>query len=222
MYTARIQASLKEVTERIAAAERARGPGGPVKIVAVSKRHPASAIRAAYEAGIRDFGENYAQEFCEKAEELRDLTDIRWHFIGHLQSNKVRKVIVHASYIHSVDSEKLLREIAKHQADRSPRLFIEVNAGGEAQKSGVDVASASALIAQAKELLPLQVGGLMTMPPLDGSRAREAFAATAELAKAHGLQDLSMGTTGDLELAIAAGATWVRIGTALFGERPQR
>jgi PLP dependent protein len=222
MYTTRIQASLKEVTERIAAAERARGPGSTVKIVAVSKRHPASAIRAAYEAGVRDFGENYAQEFCAKAEELRDLTDIRWHFIGHLQSNKVRRVLMHASYIHSVDSEKLLREIGKHQADRLPRLFIEVNAGGEAQKSGVDVASASALIGQAKELLPLQVCGLMTMPPLDGSRASEAFAATAELAKKHGLQDLSMGTTGDLELAIAAGATWVRIGTALFGERPSR
>jgi hypothetical protein len=221
---------LAEVRERIARAAQAAGRDvATVHLIAVSKTKPAAAIREAYALGQRDFGENYAQELTQKAEELSDLVDLRWHFIGHLQSNKARVVARVARMIHTVDGPSLARELGKRAAAergdaRGPLpVLVEVNVGGEAQKHGATAADLGAVLAAVDAEPALVLRGLMTMPPNDLEAARSAFESLASLRTAHGgparLPELSMGMSDDLEVAVACGATLVRVGTAIFGSR---
>jgi pyridoxal phosphate enzyme (YggS family) len=228
------------VKDRIAAA-RAAGPGRDVRLLAVSKGQSASRVRAAYALGQRDFGENYVQELTQKAEALGDLPELRWHMIGHLQRNKARHVVQHASAVHSVDSLGLLGELGRRAAGRpipperrafgdDPRLvlLIEVSIAGEAQKGGCAPAELGALLDAAERTDGVRLAGLMCVPPLtdDPLASRPHFDALVRLRDAHGgaarLPELSMGMTADLEQAIGAGATLVRVGTAIFGARAPR
>lgn len=230
---------LCEVRERIERATRAaaRSPGS-VSLLAVSKLQPPSAIREAYQLGQRDFGENYVQELVAKAEALSDLAELRWHLIGHLQRNKARKVATLATGVHSVDSLELVAELGKRVAAASeerarhlgPKLIrleisIEVNIAGEAQKSGAALGELGLLLEAVEKEPALRLRGLMCVPPVTASpaEARPYFEQLAALRRAHGgearLPELSMGMTSDLEPAIAAGATCVRVGTAIFGAR---
>ncbi len=219
---------LRSVEARIAAAAEASGrdPRG-IRLVAVSKTKPAEAIREAYAAGQRRFGENYAQELAVKAAELRDLEGLEWHFIGHLQSNKVRLIVGATSVIHTVDSARLAAEIGKRAtgAGLPPRtVLVEVNVGGEPQKYGVTPGELEGALAAVEATPGLKLAGLMTIPPEGGSAvARRVFDTLATLRTLHGgearLPELSMGMSSDLEDAVAAGATLVRVGTAIFGER---
>ncbi|MBX3222713.1 MAG: YggS family pyridoxal phosphate-dependent enzyme [Labilithrix sp.] len=222
-----IAGALAEVRARIdrAAAAAGRAPEA-IRLVAVSKTKPASAVREAYEAGQRDFGENYAQELVEKADELADLPDLRWHFIGHLQSNKARLVAPLAALVHTVDTPSLARELAKRAARAErPRLavLVEVNVGGEAQKHGARPDELAELLDAVDAEPGLALTGLMTMPPHDLDAARRAFEALAALRERNGgsarLPELSMGMSDDLEIAVACGATLVRVGSAIFGAR---
>ncbi len=232
--------NLALVRARIDAAAREAGRDpSEVRLVAVSKKKPTALVREAYEAGQRDFGENYVQELLAKAEECADLSELRWHMIGHLQRNKVKPVLRVAAAIHTVDSMKLARDLGKRametpmpvvrrlEAGTDQRLpvLIEVNVGGEAQKSGCEP-SAVPDIAQAIEAQgSLQLAGLMTVPPHteDPSGARPFFDRLVELQHEHGgsarFGELSMGMSHDLEPAVQAGATFVRIGAAIFGAR---
>ncbi len=228
-----VAAGLESVRERIRRAATAvgRDPAG-VRLVAVSKTKPASAIREAYAAGQRDFGENYAQELVDKAAELADLVDLRWHFIGHLQSNKARVVARVAHVVHTVDGASLARELGKRFAAASESrgevggrlpVLVEVNVGGEAQKHGVSPADLGDVLAVVDAEPALLLRGLMTIPPNDLEAARRAFEALVSLRNAHGaaarLAELSMGMSDDLEIAVACGATMVRVGSAIFGSR---
>ncbi|NVJ26935.1 YggS family pyridoxal phosphate-dependent enzyme [Myxococcus sp. AM011] len=214
---------LEAVRARVAAAcARAGRPVESVTLVAVSKLKPAAMIREAYAAGQRDFGENYAQELRDKAVELADLEGLRWHAIGPLQTNKVKYVAKVASTFHALDRLEVARELSKRREGAGPLpCFVEVNVGGEATKSGLEPSALPDFLAQARELPGLRLVGLMSLPPPtdDEARARGYFQALRELARSHALPELSMGTTHDFELAIEAGATRVRVGTAIFGER---
>jgi pyridoxal phosphate enzyme (YggS family) len=222
-----IAEGLAQVRDRIArAASAASREPADIRLIAVSKLKPAAAIREAYEAGQRDFGENYAQELAAKAEELVDLVDLRWHFIGHLQSNKARFVAKVAHFVHTIDGPTLARELGKRVAKEGrPRLpvLVEVNVGGEAQKHGSSAGDLRDVIAAVDAEPSLHLRGLMTMPPNDIEGARRAFEALASLRSLHGgrtrLPELSMGMSDDLEVAVASGATMVRVGTAIFGAR---
>jgi pyridoxal phosphate enzyme (YggS family) len=222
-----IRDALAFVLERIRrAAEAASRDPASVRLVAVSKTKPASAIREAYAAGQRDFGENYAQELAQKAEELADLAEIRWHFIGHLQSNKARVIAPMTHLLHTVDSPSLAKELDKRveKAGRSSLdVLVEVNVGGEAQKHGATPGSLSEVVAAIEATKTLRLRGLMTMPPHDFEGARRSFEALVSLRATHGgkskLPELSMGMSDDLEVAVACGATLVRVGTAIFGAR---
>jgi pyridoxal phosphate enzyme (YggS family) len=187
-------------------------------------------VREAYAAGQRDFGENYVQELAEKAELLADLTELRWHFIGHLQRNKAKVVCRVASVVHTVDSVRLAEELGKRAKDGAGRVpvlpvLVEVNVGGEAQKSGCEPSSLGELLNAIEQEPALKLVGLMTVPPAteDPRGARSYFDVLASLQRQHGgvprLPELSMGMSHDLEHAVAAGATFVRVGTAIFGER---
>ena len=221
-------ASVQDRIERAAVAA-SRDPS-EIRLVAVSKTKPASAVREAYEAGQRDFGENYAQELVQKADELADLVDLRWHFIGHLQSNKARVVARVAHVIQTVDSPSLAAELAKRAAKEGRttadplRVLVEVNVGGEPQKHGATPAMLGDVLAAVDAAPQLALRGLMTMPPNDLEGARRAFEALSSLRGLHGgrarLPDLSMGMSSDLEVAVACGATIVRVGSAIFGDRP--
>lgn len=225
-----ITSNLASVLERIRKAEHLAGrPTGSVKLVAVSKLHPPEAIREAYAAGQRDFGENYLQELAEKSEALSDLSDLRFHVIGHIQSNKAKVAARLASVIHTVDSASLASELGKRSADRPSPLpvMIEVNVGGEAQKHGCSPERVGEVIAAILEQPALTLQGLMTVPPHtdDPEGARPFFRQLRALQEQHGvalLPELSMGMSHDLEIAVAEGATLVRIGTAIFGDRPAR
>lgn len=214
---------LAEIEARISRACDASGRAREdVLLIAVSKTHDASTIRAAYADGQRHFGENYAQEFAAKAEALADLPDIVWHFIGHLQSNKAKVVATHAHVVHTVDRIELARELAKRAlvANRTPLdVLLEANLGGEAQKHGASASSLPALVSGVRALEALNLRGLMTVPPHDEAATEAAFTKLASLAKTYALADLSMGMSQDLETAIACGATMIRVGTALFGAR---
>lgn len=228
-----ITAALHDVRARIhsAARDAGRAPTS-VKLVAVSKTQPPSAVREAYAAGQRDFGENYVQELLQKAEALRDLADLRWHFIGHLQRNKARHVAPLAALVHTVDTPELALELAKRfegaHSGRRLDVLIEVSIAGEQQKHGVAPAELGALLASVDALPSLRLCGLMCVPPLTDTAAgaRPFFDELARLRDLHGgrerLPELSMGMTHDLEQAVSAGATWVRVGTAIFGARPQK
>jgi PLP dependent protein len=236
--TTGIAARLATIRARVdAAAERAGRPSG-VLLVAVSKGQPAAAIREAYAAGQRHFGENYVQELAQKAEELSDLEDIRFHAIGHLQRNKARHVVRLAQAVHSVDGVALAEELGKRATgveipeqrrafggDARLPVLCEVSIAGEAQKGGVAPESLGELLAVVERQAALRLVGLMAVPPL-GIDPTPHFEALVGLRDAHGgaarLPELSMGMTADFEQAIAAGATVVRVGSAIFGERPPR
>ncbi|MBW2278126.1 MAG: YggS family pyridoxal phosphate-dependent enzyme [Deltaproteobacteria bacterium] len=223
-----IATNLTEVRSRIteAATDAGRDPS-EVTLVAVSKVHPATAIREAYAAGQRHFGENYAQELRDKAAELSDLPDIRWHFIGHLQRNKAKYVAPSATLIETVDSERLVEELQR-QAERAETQFgclVQVNVGGEEQKSGCEPEQAAEILEAVEAAPQLALAGLMTIPPwdLEADETRVWFEALRELRNELGgakrLPHLSMGMSHDFEEAIEEGATIVRVGTAIFGAR---
>ena len=223
-----IASELAAVRDRIAhAAQRCGRDPGAVKLVAVSKTHPVDAIREAYAAGQRAFGESYAQELDSKATALADLADIEWHFIGHLQTNKARVVARSAHVVHTVDGASLAKELGKRvaSASRGPvSVLIEVNVGQEPQKHGAAASDIDEVIAAVRAQPALALCGLMTIPPVgDDEAAQRVFSTLASLRMLHGgersLPELSMGMSQDLEIAIACGATMVRVGTAIFGER---
>lgn len=224
-----VASGLADVRARVdrAAAACGRDPA-LVKIVAVSKTKAPDAIREAYAAGQRAFGENYAQELASKAAALADLEDIEWHFIGHLQANKAKIVARHAHVVHTVDSVALARELGR-RTEREARggvlpVLIEVNVGGEPQKAGATAPDLAEVIAAVQGQGALALRGLMAIPPAgDESEARRMFELVGTLRNLHGgpavLPELSMGMSADLEVAVACGATIVRVGTAIFGAR---
>ena len=210
---------LARVRENIAraCAKAGRAPGS-VKLIAVSKLQPAEKLREAAEAGQRAFGENYAQELRDKSAAL---AEVEWHFLGALQTNKVKLVAGRAALIHTCDRLALAQEIAKRAPAGGQRVLLEVNIGGEPQKAGVLPGEAAALLDQVRALSGLRCEGLMCIPPAEGD-PRPHFAALRELAVRLQLAELSMGMSADYALAIEEGATLVRVGTAIFGERPPR
>jgi len=224
-----IAARLTAARERIArAARRAERNPAAVRLVLASKTQPPEAIRAAYAAGAREFGENYVQEAVAKQDalaDLEDLEDVRWHLIGHLQTNKARDAVNRFALIHSLDSARLASALGRARPAPRVPVLIEVNAAGEASKSGVAPAEVERLIEAARATV--EILGLMTIPPpaTDPERSRSHFAALRamrdRLAAATGLalSELSMGMTDDFEVAIEEGATIVRVGRAIFGER---
>jgi pyridoxal phosphate enzyme (YggS family) len=207
------------------AAHRAHRAPASIRLVLASKTQTPEAIRAAYEAGARDFGENYVQEAIAKRAALADLTEIRWHLIGHLQTNKVKLAAGAFVLIHTVDSIRVAAALARAQPTPKVRALIEVNLGAEASKTGVAADAVEATLDAARD--KIEIVGLMTIPPPAprADAARPYFARLRQLrdrlATASGLalSELSMGMTDDFEVAIEEGATIVRIGRAVFGER---
>ena len=213
------------VSSRIrAAALAANRDEHSVQLLAVSKTKPAQALREAYAAGLRDFGENYLQEALGKQADLTDLP-LSWHFIGPIQSNKTRDIAEHFAWVHSVDRLKIAQRLSEQRPANLPPLniCIQVNVSGEASKSGCTPDDLPALAAAISALPRLKLRGLMAIPEPTEERAEQdaAFATVRTLQESlnMGLDTLSMGMSHDLESAIAQGATWVRIGTALFGAR---
>ena len=225
-----IAANLEDVRASVAAAcDRAGRDPSAVTIVGVTKTHGFDLIRAALAAGISKFGENRAQEFVPKAEAAAaaDL-DADWHFIGHLQRNKARQVLPHLGTLHSLDSEALVAEFARRwesgirpSSGAPVRCYLEVNIAGEAQKHGTTPDTIGPLLAAVSGCDALEVVGLMTVAPRtdDAEQVRPVFRELRALASAHGLAGLSMGMTDDYRVAIEEGATIVRIGRAIFGDR---
>ncbi|MEO2038102.1 MAG: YggS family pyridoxal phosphate-dependent enzyme, partial [Martelella sp.] len=192
-----------------------------VTLVAVSKTHDADAIRPAIEAGQRVFGENRVQEAQKKWPTLKEETpDIELHLIGPLQSNKAEDAVKLFDVIETVDREKIARALAKEIAKqgRAPRLYVQVNTGNEPQKAGIDPRETEAFLALCRDELGLTVEGLMCIPPA-GENPGPHFALLHDLATENSVPKLSMGMSGDYEVAIAFGATSVRVGSAIFGER---
>ncbi|WP_347909579.1 YggS family pyridoxal phosphate-dependent enzyme [Pseudomonas grandcourensis] len=217
--------NILQVSSRINAATLAANRAeNSVRLLAVSKTKPAQDLREAYAAGLRDFGENYLQEALGKQLELADLPLI-WHFIGPIQSNKTRAIAEHFDWVHSVDRLKIAQRLSEQRpADLPPlNICIQVNVSGEASKSGCAPADLPALANAISDLPRLKLRGLMAIPEPTEDRAAQdaAFAAVQSLQASLNLplDTLSMGMSHDLESAIAQGATWVRIGTALFGAR---
>ncbi len=231
--TEQMQLSIGEnilrIQERIARARERSPHGNEVTLIAVSKTHPAEAIRAAYEAGLRHFGENRVQEWEGKREGLQDLAGATWHLIGHLQSNKATRA---AKFFHCVDSvddfalAQRLDNAHEEFAPRKLRVLIEVHIGGEASKSGAAVDSLPELLRKSSELSHLEIAGLMCIPPfLEEAEVRPYFRRMREIrdelvdSLKMELPVLSMGMSHDFEVAIEEGATEVRVGTAIFGMR---
>lgn len=226
-----------DVRERMArAAARSGRDEDAITLVAVTKGHPASLVRAAVEAGLRDIGENRVYEMLDKQATL-DLPDARWHFIGHLQRRKVRDLIGHCDLVHSVDRLSLAQELDKRAAAAGATVsgLLQVNASGEESKGGWEVdspAGGDAFLAQVEQVLALphlRIQGLMTMAPFyeEAERTRPTFAHVRTMQQRlverfpdHDFSILSMGMSNDFEIAIEEGATHVRLGTALFGPRP--
>ena len=220
-----IAENIAKVGERIRAAAQASGRDlDHIGLLAVSKTKPAAAVREAYAAGIRDFGENYLQEALEKQAELSELPLI-WHFIGPIQSNKTKPIAEHFAWVHSVDRLKIAQRLSEQRPTGLPPLNIclQVNVSAEDSKSGCAPVELAALAQTVNQLPNLRLRGLMAIPePTDDVAAqRAAFARLRELRDGLPLplDTLSMGMSHDLDAAIAEGATWVRIGTALFGAR---
>ncbi len=223
---AEFAARLAAVEERIErAAQRCGRKREDITLVAVSKKFPAERLAIAYRVGLREFGENYVQEFAEKRPALASLTEARYHLIGHLQSNKARIACELFQTIQTVDSAKLMNRLNLAAGERGATIeaMIEVKLSGEESKSGADPAEIAALLDAAASCPHVSVTGLMTMPPWseDPEHSRGYFRQLAALARQHNLPKLSMGMSGDLETAIEEGATIVRVGTALFGKRPK-
>ena len=223
----RIAGGLADVRARIARACLVAGRDpGEVELLAVSKRHDEAAIRAAYALGQRSFGENYVQELEQKARALRDLPELRWRFIGHLQRNKAKVLAPLAAEVHlavdGVDSLRTAEALDRRAGERSVEVLLQVNIAREAQKSGVDPDALPELISELRALPRLVLRGLMLIPPAgDPEEARPHFRALRKLADLHGLPVRSMGMSDDLEVAVQEGATMVRVGTAIFGQRPR-
>lgn len=217
--------NLSAISARIASAAQAAGRDpASVQLLAVSKTKPASAIREIHAAGVCDFGENYLQEALTKQQALGDLPLI-WHFIGPIQSNKTKAIAEHFDWVHSVDRLKIAQRLSEQRpAGLAPlNICLQVNVSGEDSKSGCTPVDLPALAKAVAALPNLRLRGLMAIPePTDDRAAQEAaFATLRQLQEGLdlGLDTLSMGMSHDLEAAIAQGATWVRIGTALFGAR---
>jgi len=229
-----ISENITRIQEQIARAARHAGRSEKdITLMAVSKTFPALAIREAYDAGIRTFGENKVQEFKGKAPGLSDLHHAEWHMIGHLQTNKAAKSVELFSHIDSVDSLRLAQKLntASTQANKKPRVLIEINIGGEEAKTGIAPGSLELdqILESASQLNALELRGLMTVPPWtdDPEGARLFFRKLRELRdsisarKIDGVRMdvLSMGMSHDFQIAIEEGSTCVRIGTAIFGDR---
>lgn len=225
-----IQDNLAQIRSQIAAAcARSGRDSAAVRLVAVSKTHPATLVEEAVAAGQRLFGESYVQEFAAKAETVR--APVEWHFIGALQSNKIKYLRGRVALIHSVDRLSLAAEIDRQWArlQRTADVLLQVNLGGEESKSGVDETGLAELVRQVALLPHLRIRGLMTLPPYcdDPEAVRPYFRRLRELAgevaalNLPGIEmaELSMGMSHDFEVAIEEGATLVRVGTAIFGER---
>lgn len=215
-------ANLRDVLDEIAAAAREAGrvPAG-INLVAVSKTHDATHIRTVLRTGHRLFGENRVQEAADKWPGLREeFPDSRLHLIGPLQTNKARQALALFDAIETLDRPKLAREIARQveKAGRAPDCFIQVNTGAEPQKAGVLPGESDSFIKACREEYGLPVKGLMCIPPVDEEPSLH-FALLREIAGRNGLAELSMGMSGDYRVAIAFGATFVRVGTAIFGAR---
>ena len=228
---ATIAANLQSVTSRIgAAARRAGRDPSDVQLIAVSKTFGADHVRAAWAAGQRDFGENKVQEALQKIGETADM-EIRWHLIGHLQSNKAKKAVAPFACIHSVDSVDLLRKMdaAAREQGASPDVLVQIDLAGEATKFGAGAGEARRILDAALEARAVRVAGLMLIPPWneDQEQTRPWFVRLRELRDAwrgegvrpDALRHLSMGMSHDFEAAIEEGATLVRVGTAIFGKR---
>lgn len=228
-----ITANLARIRAEIATAcTRGRRDPATVRLVAVSKTHPAEAILAARAAGQELFGESYVQEFLAKADAVT--APVQWHYIGHLQSNKAKYLPGKVTLIHSVDRLSLAEEISRQWGRHglTAEILIEVNLGGEATKSGIDEVELPALLRQLATLPHLAVRGLMTLPPYldDPEEVRPYFRRLRELAERIAalnipgttMHELSMGMSHDFAVAIEEGATLIRVGTAIFGERPGR
>jgi PLP dependent protein len=230
-----IAQSLAEIQEKIkAAALRARRNPEDIILMGVTKTVPPQQIREAYDAGLRIFGENRVQEFATKAEALRDLQEAEWHMIGHLQTNKAAKAAELFGLVESVDSLRLAQKLNSTAAELGKKLpvLIEINIAGEAAKSGVapDSPSLEEILEAAAELSSLDIRGLMTVPPYhdEPEQSRPYFRKMRVLFEqiasrklpAVQMEVLSMGMSHDFEVAIEEGATCVRVGTAIFGERP--
>ncbi len=215
---AKVGARIREAAQ--ASAREAESVG----LLAVSKTQPAEAIREAFGAGVKDFGENYLQEALDKQTALADLP-LHWHFIGPIQSNKTKAIAEHFDWVHSVDRLKIAQRLSEQRPEALGPLNIclQVNVSGEASKSGCAPEAVAGLAEAIAQLPRLHLRGLMTIPAPteDPVEQRQAFARLRQLKEALGLDldTLSMGMSQDLEAAIAEGATWVRIGTALFGAR---
>ncbi|WP_144821332.1 YggS family pyridoxal phosphate-dependent enzyme [Marinobacter piscensis] len=230
-----ISDNLGSVTRRIQKATLQAGRElDSVNLLAVSKTRNAGELREAAAAGQRAFGENYVQEALDKIAELSDLPDIVWHFIGPVQSNKTRQIASAFSWVHSVDRLKIARRLSEQRDAHLPPLNIclQVNINNEATKSGCRPDELPELVPEIGQLPGLSLRGLMAIPDPDQPEAelRASFRKLANTLKqlkqafpeAGPLDTLSMGMSGDMEMAIAEGATWVRVGTAIFGERPQK
>lgn len=226
-----VRSNLAAVRERLAAAARASGRApGDIRLIAVSKTFPAEAVRAAYDAGQRDFGENKVQEALQKQEETPDL-DVRWHLIGHLQSNKARRAATAFAAIHSIDSLDLLEKVdaAAAESGATPDVFVQVDFAGEATKFGAPETEVDQIVRGAVRCRAARLVGLMVLPPWseDPEAARPYFRRLRELRDRLVREDpdgshlgrLSMGMSHDFEVAIEEGATDVRVGTAIFGRR---
>ena len=225
--TSSLATRLADVRAQIAqACERAGRDPAEITVVGVSKTQPAATVREAIAAGLLDLGENRAQDLLAQTEAATAAGLLpRWHFIGHLQRNKVQEVLPHLFALHSLDSVRLIEEIGRRRESlgavgRLP-CYLEVNVGGEEQKSGIAPSDLPALLASASASPAIAVEGLMTVAPqvTDPEHARPIFRELRELAEAHGLRGLSMGMTEDYPVAIEEGATVVRVGRAIFGER---
>jgi len=222
-----ISRRLAGVNDRIAAAARrsSRDPSAICLVLASKTQHP-DAILAAYRAGARHFGENYVQEAIAKRTRLHDLADLRWHLIGHLQSNKARPAASMFALIHSLDSTRLAQALHKVHSTPPTRVLLEINLGAETSKRGIPPGDAERLLAEVRD--QVEVAGLMAIPPPAqcAEHSRPYFTRLREmrdtLAARSGLRlgELSMGMTDDFEVAIEEGATIVRVGRAVFGERP--
>jgi PLP dependent protein len=217
-----LQEKLDQVESRIvAAAARAGRNRSDIQLVAVTKKFPAAVVREAYQLGLRDFGENYVQEFEAKRTELNDCAGARYHFIGHLQSNKTKIAAQIFDVIHTVDSAKIATRLDAEAGGAGLEVLIEVKLSTEPAKAGAAPGEVPALVEAIRGCPHLRLLGLMTMPPWsdDAETSRPYFARLREMAEKNGLRQLSMGMSHDLEVAIEEGATIVRVGTALFGPR---
>jgi len=227
-----VRDNVARVREGIARIQAREGLVHRVTVIAVTKGHPAEAVRAAVHAGVTDVGENRVQEGLSKKEEVGDLP-VKWHLIGHLQTNKVKYIPSTFSVVHSVDSSKLVHGLDTAWERRMAagdemqlRVLVQVNVAGEQQKGGCQPEGLASLAREISQTEHLQLDGLMTMAPLtqDEGVQRSVFAKLRELrdglqSKGLRVPELSMGMSGDYEAAVAEGATMVRLGTVLFGER---